>query len=285
MTIAINKCTENINTCLPNEMLVNIFRALPMNNQLNCRLVCKKWDELAEQAKNIEAILGYQVWAQLGIWIPDRTPIPEAAKKFIKGVKARDRMIVLIPKGISEEKVGALMKNKFPQNADGYEFVPNNIKILEEYKQVIEKCYWIGLTRTLIKEHDESKQDTRNEGKQLTYQEANEYVKKFQNDGTFLCRLPKRLEISCASLLKFEQTGERLLKRDSKEDKWNMSWCEEKVKCNNQQWGTAVGNFQSHGFAIYDLYNITGIDLWGKHITPDRLGLIPVHEFQDKEKI
>lgn len=272
--------SSNIINTLSNEVIDHILRMLPLNDQLNCRLVCKKWAELAENAKNIKekAILGPQIWAKLGMF-PNGADIPEAAKEFIKGAKARNRLIVLIPEGISEEKIGKLMKKKFSQNKDGYRFVPTNIKNDEEYKRIVEKSYWIGITRTLIKETNEDEKDEHNEGKQLTYAEANEYVKKFQNNQTSICRLPKRLEISSAALLKFTQTEERLLKRDGNEDKWNMSWCKERIRVFNQEWGTAVGNFESDGISIFDLYNITGIGISGGRELPSKLGVIPVHEF------
>lgn len=268
----------NINS-LPNELIEHILFMLPLNDQLTCRQVCGQWTELAENVKNKEAILGPQILAKLGMCIFNSASIPEAPKEFIKGAKVRNRLIVLIPEGISEEKIGELMKKKFSQNKNGYKFVPSNIKKNEEYKRVVEKSYWIGITRTLIKEKPENKKNKHSEGKQLTYNEANEYVKKFHSNPSSICRLPKRLEVSLAALLKFAQTGERLLKRDTVKDKWNMSWCKETVSVFNQEWGTAVGNFESDGISVYDLYNITGIGIDGRPEKLDKLGVIPVYEF------
>lgn len=255
----------NINT-MPSEIIVNILQMLPFDDQLNCRLVCKKWTEQAENAKNIKAILGIQIWAELGLF-PKSSDVPKTPKEFIKGAKARNRLIVLIPQGISEEKIGELMKKKFPQNKDGYKFVPTNIKNDEEYKRIVQKSYWIGITRTLIKE-----------GEQLTYDEANEYAKKFQNKLTPICRLPKRLEISSAALLKFTQTEERLLKSERSMNKSNLSWCQEIIRLDYQNWGTAVGNFESDGITIYDLYDISGFGLFGEPVPLSKLGVFPVYE-------
>lgn len=223
---------------LPPDIMDEVFSYLTLDDHLNCREVCRKWMPLADKAN--KAILGKWIWKKSEFEILGN--IPEMPKEYVEYLRTKEWLAVLIPTGISPEKIGELFKKVFPKNeqSGGYRFLSDYVKASPEYKKTIEKAYWVLIKKNAIQENGKTKM--------MSYSTAKEEIDKLEkevvkNNDPLEVSLPKIVEVGAATLLLFKETGERLFKKD-RNDEWNDTWCQETVIIGNKPYPTGFGNFE-----------------------------------------
>ena len=160
-------------------------------------------------------------------------PFTEVKEKGSEILVSETHVLVLIPKGMTLNKMGELAKEPIEGHKTeyGYEYYWDMIE--EKYGTVeVKDSYWVLMTKNLI---PNSREKTRQEQLNLAAS-----VKGYG--------APSLIEAAVCNFVSYVSTGKGLLSKDKKED-WIYTCCrEEPIK----DWKLVVGGFTPAGLIVCD---------------------------------
>ena len=220
---------------LPVELIDKILAHLPPSADRTTSQVCKLWNLVVQKLPDPTLIVfGKEAWKDYyNLEVEEEAPplpkkIYQITRSLRRSLEEKKEELpctaILMPKGLTLNKLRELMKNPVKGNSTKFRYIWNGI-IHKFGDEQVKKSYWFVITNDVIEE-------SRNKN----YVDQTALVRQKTRSE---CELPKLLEVLACCAMHHVSSGKYLFRRDS----WTYTGCQEQVNGIT----LVVGGFASGG--------------------------------------